>query len=269
MELILYEENWLNIPLQGVTEGSGEKVADASFYNSFYKTFIEKDAKLEQGWVEYKMAVSDWIEKTILAQAQHAVKSPLKILSLGVGTGLIEKEWISKGYDVHLQECQETSLEIIKNCYPEIKTYICDARSIPSADSTYHVVVFVTLDYVFDRKGYTELLQEIKRLLCPGGTTVCYCVSNMTYKTILSSIKRKIFLKKSGGIPWGYARTVREHIRLGTCVGLIPQKIYLLEREIKSDKGSLILKSMRKPGGFWKRPSNVSDIVVEFSKPAM
>lgn len=266
MELMIYEKEWLSISLKNISNEHIKKIPNTSFYDSFYKAFMKNSLKLDNGWVEYKRAVSDWIEQTILAEKQQSAKHPLKILSLAVGTGLIEEGWIKKGYDVYLQECQGVSLELIKKSCPEVKILICDARSIPCEDNAYHIVVFVTLDYVFDRKGYIELLQEIKRLLCPGGTTVCYCVSNITFKTALSELKRKVFHKKIKGIPWGYARTVAEHIKLGSNVGLIPQKIYLLEREIKSDRGSLVLKSIREPGFLWKLPANSSDVAVEFVK---
>ena len=267
MEILIYEKSWLNIPLPNVCHQPARNLPDASFYDKFYKTFWETGADFDRGWYEYKIAISDWIHQNILLPRQNLNQKQSTILSLGAGTGLIEREWLEKKYDVHLQECQSASLDLFKKNFPNIKTYIGDARSIDCENNAYDIIVFIALDYVFDRFGYKKLLTETNRILSPGGIAICYCMSNISPKMILSFLWRTIFKKKQQGILWGYARSLAEHVKIGRQVGLVPQSIYLLQRQINSETGGLIQVSRREPRFWGTRLANASDVVVEFIKP--
>ena len=232
MELLFCEKEWHNILLQNVDRRKpNSEVADADFYNKFYEVFDDNGGSLSPDWLNRKTNISQWLEKTFLQLPAGIHKDSFKILSLGVGLGIIEEPWIQKGFQVHLQECQEVSLKRLRSKFQTVPIYIGDARSINAPAGQYSLVVFSALDYVFDRKGYQELLTEIQRLLSPEGKAVCLCVSNLSFKRMIFSLIKKLIShsNKEIVVPWGYRRTVGEHIRLSKKAGLTAEKVYLFD----------------------------------------
>jgi SAM-dependent methyltransferase len=235
MELIFCEEEWHNILLQTVDRRQhSSEIADADFYKTFYETFDDNGGSLSPEWLDRKTNISQWIEKTFLQLPAGMNKDSFKILSLGVGLGIIEEPWIRKGFQVHLQECQEVSLKRLRSKFQTVPIHIGDARSVNAPGGQYSLVIFSALDYVFDRKGYRELLQEVRRLLNPEGKAVCVCVSNLGFKAMIFSLIKKLIShrNKESVIPWGYHRTVGEHIRSGKKAGLTAEKVYIFDNHL-------------------------------------
>jgi hypothetical protein len=232
MELIFCEKEWHNILLQNIDpRQSARKIADTDFYKKFYEVLDDNGGLLSPEWLNRKTNISQWIEKTFLQLPAGVNKDSFKILSLGVGLGIIEEPWIRKGFQVHLQECQEVSLKRLRGKFQTVPIYIGDARSVNAPAGQYSLVVLSALDYVFDRKGYQQLLTEVQRLLSPEGKAVCLCVSNLSFKRMIFSLIKKLIShrNKESVVPWGYRRTVGEHIRLGKKVGLAAKKVYIFD----------------------------------------
>jgi SAM-dependent methyltransferase len=231
MELLFCEKEWHNILLNNIADRkSRDKIADVTFYKKFYEAFDNNGGSLSPEWLTQKANVSEWIERTFLQLPAGAKKDSFKILSLGVGLGIIEEPWIRNGFQVHLQECQESSLKKLRSKFPTVPIYIGDARSVIAPAGTFSLIIFSALDYVFDQKCYGDLLKEVHRLLSPGGKAVCVCASNLPLRAMVFNLKKLTSYKtEKNPVAWGYRRTIGEHIRLGKKTGLTAQKVYIFD----------------------------------------
>ena len=104
MELQVYGNNWLNISLEDIHTNQSDTVPGSEFYERFYREVAEKkvlddDIDNIKKWKQYKISVANLLESNILAPLNAGSNKSLSILSLGVGTGIIEKEWLKNGYD--------------------------------------------------------------------------------------------------------------------------------------------------------------------------
>jgi len=147
------------------------------------------------------------------------------ILSLAAGTGIVEKEWLEKGYNVDLQECQEESLMPLKELYPDLNIFICDVRNLP-LDNKYDLIFISALEYVLSRKDYFELLGGLLKILCNNGIVFIVCVTNLTFIGIIKGIIKKLLIKPKRGIHCGWKRTIGEHIAVGQRANLNVSAIY-------------------------------------------
>ncbi len=257
MEFPIYQQNWQDIHFRNVC-GSDDykgKVADSSFYESFYKTLFASNTEISPSWLAKKRAVSEWVEKTFLQPMRDKLGESFRILSIGAGMGVVEEPWIQKGYRVELQECIEVSLMAFRESHPRVPVYICDGKKIPLPDNSYDLIFFSGVEYVFDHVNYTFLLKEVSRLLRRDGIALCISFSNLSLHELCLYTLRKIVRPlreqegSNGKVLWGWARTIGSHISLGREVGMEAESIYIFEPKIFK------LLTTRKPSFLWTRPA--------------
>ena len=235
MEIPFYEHEWHGIPLEGIKaqEGLGQ-LAQASFYDAFYNR-LSADYELNSQWLTPKLNLAKWIETACLQPLAGDSLSSLTVLSLGAGLGVMEEEWVNKGYKVSVQECQKSSLKVFSERHPQVKVFIGDARYVDAPNGEFDVVVMSAVDYVFDRQGYIQLLDEVSRLLKKGGLAIMVTVSNLTLMQMSRAVVKGILVKLKRDLRgkqvmfWGWKRTVASHLSVGANCGLKCERTYLFD----------------------------------------
>jgi len=236
MEILLEQTEWQGIKLREVAGADRREIPGGTFYDNFYKTLRDQKGleNLDAGWLRQKRSVSRWIETRFLEPMKQRIGDDFKILSLGVGLGIVEVPWLENGYRVDLQECQKSSLEAVAQRFPNATIYIGNAMEIPCPSAAYDLIVMNALDYVFDRKAYETLLHEAARLLRSGGILLGITVSNLDLKTLVSTLLSKTKQKLLGkslrrvneSIKWGWSRTLGEHLRAGRRAKLNAETVF-------------------------------------------
>lgn len=207
---------------------------------------MSRDTKLTSNWIAEKQRIGQWLATALLQP--FGAPEKLRILSVGAGLGLVEGWLLDRGYWVDVLECEEHSLSSLKQRYPKVLAIVGDARGIPCRSCVYDLVYMSAVDYCFDRNQYIEALGEARRLLKPGGRFACICLSNLSLKGMVKEAV-KSFLKGmrirsadgAGRVPWGYQRTVGEHVDAGRKAGLRCESVSLFDQ-------SFTLHSVRRPG---------------------
>lgn len=136
----------------------------ANEYDSFYKSETGQSI--------------DRIEKELIfSYVQHLPKDQL--LELGCGTGHWSEFFSNAGFQVIAVDESDAMLEIAKN--KEIKNVIfqkADAGNLPFPDNRFQVVVSITmLEFV---KDINRVMDEIDRILAPGGTLIVGCLNALS-----------------------------------------------------------------------------------------
>ncbi|MDC3148156.1 class I SAM-dependent methyltransferase [Prochlorococcus sp. AH-716-I07] len=184
-----------------------DKSEFSNYYKTYYSNYEKNNINSSTPWLSNKIKISREIA---------AIISPFKkILSVGCGNGLIEKNLLKelpsdifiKGIDPYINKSQELNLSNIK----------IEKKSIfHKSLSKYDVVFMNTVDYCLDDKQYKRIVKRI-RSLSKNGLLMSQLLSpNLDY---LCSIKYKIstFLKSipiSPYVFWGWHRTLDEHLSL-------------------------------------------------------
>jgi len=226
MEIETFNSEWHGIAFSGIV-GDGREIRDAgpSFYGAFYNRFLE-EGHLDPRWVRATLNLAEWIESTVLRPRAGEQPSRVSVLSLGAGLGIMEETWLRQGYQVSLQECQNSSLRQFVRSHPDASVYIGDARRVEAPSGAFDVIVLSALDYVYDRRGYGALLRETARLLRKGGAAVAVTVTNLSLGRIPRAVAKRALVAVRGDlrarrvVRWGWRRTASEHVRLGSRCGL-------------------------------------------------
>lgn len=123
----------------------------------------------------------------------HLLPAPAVIYDIGGGYG--EYAWwlTSLGYEVHLFDLAETNIAMsvsLAERYPGCHLHtaeVCDARSVPRADSTADAVLLMgPLYHITEYDERIAALAECKRLLRPGG--VLFAAALTPYSVLLHCI---------------------------------------------------------------------------------
>ncbi len=92
------------------------------------------------------------------------------ILDLGAGTGIISRELYKRGYKVCAGDINETVLEHIRLQNQHIERVICDFnKPLPFAANSFDGVTSVWANRYIKKDGLYVMLDEVKRVLKPGG----------------------------------------------------------------------------------------------------
>lgn len=86
-----------------------------------------------------------------------------KVLEIGCGVGRLMKE---NYYGIDISK---EMIEIAKKRRPECVFKVCDGRTIPYADETFHCVYSMLVFQHLDKDGVVSYLNEAYRVLIPGG----------------------------------------------------------------------------------------------------
>jgi hypothetical protein len=227
MEFPQYESQWHGVSLLQfpAAKDAQDKPAGPEFYRQFYEE-LEKHP-LNPVWVAGKAAFGPVCIRKFFKpwERQHGRKP--KILSLGVGRGFIEEVWLSEGYDVTLQECQDFSLRRLHAKYPNARLAIGDAAAI-QFDDKFDFVAIMALDSCLSRADLSSLLQHARSWLTQDGQVLFHSCGSLSLRRMLAEavnlLRRTIAPRPQ--VFWGWWRTVGELCRLGERAGLRVADVY-------------------------------------------
>lgn len=99
---------------------------------------------------------------------------PAKILDLGCGCGRTAIPLAASGYDVTGLDVMVELLKIARSKNSPVHFVQGDARHLPFAEGSFDAVIFPWngLDHINDVKERIAALEEIKRVLVPGGVLI-------------------------------------------------------------------------------------------------
>ncbi len=92
--------------------------------------------------------------------------SPLRILDVGAGTGLLTERLTAAGHDVVAVDTSEDMLEQLRARLPGVRTFVSGAESLPLPDADVDLVVAAQAAHWFDPGAAGP---EFARVLRPGG----------------------------------------------------------------------------------------------------
>lgn len=212
-----YQKEWHNITFDSFAEVSSSKIADATFYTLFYKAFFQKYNnwdELNSSWITDKISLVNF-----LIDAGNLHKGS-KILSIGCGIGIMEKELIDQGYNIEVTEVSQGPLVWLKKYLPDSRIHIGFFPACLPYGCCYDLIYLSAIDYVFNNNDLIKLLISVSERLSHGGKCLLFSVSfdykaNMlnnllsTSKSIANYFLYKMGLKKQGQF-WGYIRSDSE-----------------------------------------------------------
>ena len=118
----IYQRQWHGINFNSFAEISENHMAGSKFYEKFYETFFKKFKSyddLDKLWVKEKLDCIQILEKS------KKFNKTAKILSIGCGIGIIEKELIKKGFsNIEVTEVAAQPLVWLKEYLPANKMHI-------------------------------------------------------------------------------------------------------------------------------------------------
>ncbi len=129
------------------------------------KYWDDMHAKLD--YERDKIAVDDWLEK--FDDIIMAAKLP--VADLGCGSGNDSLYLINKNKEVIACDRSGKAIELIKKNFPEIKETKCFDMldGMPFEDETFEVIIADLCLHYFREKDTFAIIDEIKRILLPGG----------------------------------------------------------------------------------------------------
>lgn len=233
MEYKLYQTEWNGISLKTIAHELGvpkEEVASSDFYDAFYKKLDRNGYAFDEKWLKDKYKLARLLERVL---KRIGLGKNTKIISLGCGTGVVEKGLIEEGYDIELQECQSRSLGYLyKNGIKPSKVWITnDLKGIP--ENSYDVVVMNLFLYVFDIEGGIQFIKNAKQLLNPNGRLVVIATAGHL-EGMLGYWKSKLNKKRNVGVFWGYLRNLYLLRRMMRKAGLKIEGEFAIDRNMQA-----------------------------------
>ncbi|MDE7416364.1 MAG: class I SAM-dependent methyltransferase [Lachnospiraceae bacterium] len=175
------------------------------YYNKFNE---EKRFNSRHGQVEYRVSMK-YIHKYLDEAAvrlkvaagsdckmDDAVRSRIKIVDIGAGTGRYSVALAEEGYDVTAVELVRYNLGILKKKAGSVKAMQGNALNLKKlADDSFDVtLLFGPMYHLFGFEDKRQALREAKRVTKPGGVIlVAYCMNE--YSVITYGFKERHVLE--------------------------------------------------------------------------
>ncbi len=149
------------------------------------------------------------------------IKKGMRILDIGCGTGRTTLHLAALDDTIVGVDYAESMILKARERFPQIHFEVADVRALPFEDSSFDVVFFSFngLDYLSPKSERMKGLEEIKRVLKPGGVFI-YSSHNW-YRLPLGRVRLKEFWKniKKGVIFSSYRWDHRDYGPLLTYLG--------------------------------------------------
>ena len=219
----IFQNQWHGIKFKSFSKLSEKNMADSNFYENFYEKFFQKFESyndLDSKWVREKLACIQILEKS------SKFNKTAKILSIGCGIGIIEKELITQqGFsNIEVTEVSKQPFKWLTKFLPLNKMHIGFFPECISAENTYDFIFLSGIEYVFDDKGLLKLLVDVNKSLNKSGECILLSASHIK-SGMIYNIKRTLRRFKHSIIYagkrqfWGYARNSHEISKIITKSG--------------------------------------------------
>ncbi|MDR1365605.1 MAG: class I SAM-dependent methyltransferase [Holosporales bacterium] len=228
MHISLQQTSWHDIDLVQLADNIGHNVKswpDSRLFDAFYKKLFENGRlDLRESFVANKHALADKFAELLGIYSNRNAS----ILSIGVGTGIIEAHMIKSGWKVDLQEIQETSIEYFRHNHQDLlgqtKIYSSyDLSDIPT--ESYDVIICSIVTYACKLEIVRKILAAVGKILKRGGAFI-WCDVPLTWQEIYQYTKFWLYNHlynvpyKRNGIFWGEKRSISVWHKLAKEAGL-------------------------------------------------
>ena len=131
----------------------------------------------------------DFLEEVFRKYLKVPVKS---ILDLGCGTGMHDKELISRGYNVTGIDLSQEMIEIAKQRVPKAKFRVGDMANF-ELDEKFDVILtmFAAIGYLTKNKQLEDFFNNVKKYLKEDGMLIIDCWNGLGVLRELPSIREK------------------------------------------------------------------------------
>lgn len=144
--------------------------------------------EITKAWDWSKNTDDQWlipcVESAHLAEKWKA-KEYRHFLDLGCGLGRHSIYMASHGFKVTAVDLSEYGVnhlkEWAKKCNLDIKAGVCNMLELPFEDNSFDCIMAYNVIYHTDTQGFIKVLNEIKRILKPGGELFITLISKNTY----------------------------------------------------------------------------------------
>ena len=158
---------------------------------------------LQVGWIERCLPKLTDSNQT---QSRQLLKTDLfdEVAGDGIVSHLQAAGWIVTGVDISAMIVAETAAR-----FPELKGVVADVRSLPFEDCSFDVVFSgSTLDHFESSHDIEVSLQELVRVLCPGGTLILTLDNLANPLVFIRNGPILQFLRRCGIVPYQVGVTV-------------------------------------------------------------
>lgn len=218
-----YQTEWQGICFKNFPKLSTVKVADAKFYNSFYRELFRRYKgydELDVVWRCVKTEKADWIAKRLHPGS--------RVLSVGCGLGYMEHCLLQKNkqdFELHVQDYASNALRWLSKELPASSIHLNEGACCKTEGELYDLIYLSDVDYAVKEGDMIALLSDLKKKLCKSGTCLMISASFLEEapkfaEQIKDWCKETIkhVLEKIGAYHrdqfWGWKRTQAEYREL-------------------------------------------------------
>ncbi len=234
MKIPIHQTNWYDIDLEKIAKNISHplsKLADEEFDRAFYhELLVNKRGNISESWVQKKHNLSDWL----LTYINQNSLEKLPILSLGCGIGIVEQPLLKARLKVDLQECQEFSIQYLKNNHPsefEKTKFILSLNLEDIPNDAYDVVLAIGVTYALSDTILSQFVHQVKRILKKGGIFI-WCDPAITLKRFILYKYQILRGVHHAGVLWGWQRSIKIWDNLAATDDLVRKELYFFDEDI-------------------------------------
>ena len=210
-----FQTEWQGIKFSSFSRTSTRELADARFYNAFYRVLFSRYKgydDLDPVWRASKLELADWLLSRI---------SPGKsVLSIGCGLGYVEQIlWRRHGInlDLHVQDFAGDAQRWLREIMPADRIH---EAGLGSEQGRYDLIYMSAVDYALPDNELIQLLAKSRASLRPGGEMIIVSASYLDDRILRRYLKTLKGLVKCGleglnlynrGQFWGWMRSRCEY----------------------------------------------------------
>lgn len=196
-----YQTQWSGIDLLRIRDEIGQSpnsLPSSAFYERYYRILEEQKILFSPSWIESKKGQSDFLRSIIDRYGgKHS-----RTLSIGAGTGIVEKPLIEQGYPIELQDFQGESFTRL-NMHNLTRCYTSPLDQIPHQ---YDICFSLAVSYALDEETLSKMLRDIEGLLRPNGIYI-WIDAGLSWPETYSYLRNRIRLRNNA-VLWGHKRNI-------------------------------------------------------------
>lgn len=236
----MFQDQWHGINFQEFAQVSPTHLADAGFYEAFYRHFLTKYnswSGLDPNWVNSKLKIAEFLKNRLTGRRDAS------ILSVSCGVGIMEKALIDDGYtNLDVTECSRLPLTWLKEYIPQNNIFIGAFPECIPPNNTYDLIYLSESEYFLNREELICLLKKAKSHLSKTGK--CILISGslesialltraiVSVREFVRSLTEALHIKSRRQF-WGYTRNRNDFYNAMESAGFTHIEYGLINREKK------------------------------------